>query len=122
MGDGNFHDKLKIKMDSYVYLVYRLTKQFPRDELYGIVSQLRRAALSVILNYIEGFQGELLLVHGMADDNVHVQNSMQFIEKMQKEGHQFRLMVYPGKNHGISGGKTTYHLFRMISEFILENL
>lgn len=42
-------------MDEFVKLVYRVTKNFPKDELYGIISQLRRAALSVILNYIEGF-------------------------------------------------------------------
>ncbi len=42
-------------MDDYVHLVYLFTKKFPRDELYGVISQLRRASLSVILNYIEGF-------------------------------------------------------------------
>jgi four helix bundle protein len=42
-------------MDQYAHLVYRLTKTFPKEELYGIVSQLRRAALSVVLNYIEGY-------------------------------------------------------------------
>jgi four helix bundle protein len=50
-----FHEKLRVKADSYAYLVYKLTKKFPREEIYGITSQLRRAALSVILNYIEGF-------------------------------------------------------------------
>lgn len=42
-------------MDEIVHFVYKITKSFPRDELYGVVSQLRRAALSIILNYIEGF-------------------------------------------------------------------
>ena len=42
-------------MDEYAHLVYHLTANFPKDELYGIVSQLRRAALSVILNYVEGY-------------------------------------------------------------------
>lgn len=51
----NFHQNLKNKMDEYAYLVYRLTQNFPREELYGVISQLRRAVLSVILNYIEGF-------------------------------------------------------------------
>ena len=50
-----FHDDLKFKMDEYVHSVYRITKKFPRDELYGVTSQLRRSALSVILNYIEGY-------------------------------------------------------------------
>ena len=42
-------------MHEYVKGVYRITKNFPKDELYGIISQFRRAALSVILNYIEGY-------------------------------------------------------------------
>jgi four helix bundle protein len=52
---SQFHDDLKLKMDNYVHLVYKITKNFPRDELYGVTSQLRRATLSVILNYIEGY-------------------------------------------------------------------
>ena len=42
-------------MDEYVHFVYTVTRKFPREELYGVTSQLRRAALSVILNYIEGY-------------------------------------------------------------------
>lgn len=51
----NYHKELKNLMDGYVHLIYRITKDFPREELFGSASQLRRAALSVILNYIEGF-------------------------------------------------------------------
>ncbi|PIR13893.1 four helix bundle protein [Candidatus Falkowbacteria bacterium CG11_big_fil_rev_8_21_14_0_20_39_10] len=50
-----FHDKLKIKMHLCVKYIYRITRNFPKDELYGVTSQLRRAALSIILNYIEGY-------------------------------------------------------------------
>ena len=50
-----YHDKLKRMMDEYVHLVYKATKNFPKEELYGVISQLRRAALSVILNYVEGY-------------------------------------------------------------------
>ncbi|TRZ80360.1 four helix bundle protein [bacterium] len=42
-------------MDEFVHLVYKITKNFPKEEIYGTTSQLRRAALSVILNYIEGY-------------------------------------------------------------------
>jgi len=50
-----FHENLKAKMDEYVHFVYGCTKKFPREELYGVTSQLRRASLSVVLNYIEGY-------------------------------------------------------------------
>ncbi|MDD5726860.1 MAG: four helix bundle protein [Patescibacteria group bacterium] len=50
-----FHDELKDKMDRFVHLVYKTTRFFPREEIYGVISQLRRSALSVILNYVEGY-------------------------------------------------------------------
>lgn len=50
-----FHGRLKAILDDYVHEVYALTRLFPRDELYGVISQLRRAALSVVLNYVEGY-------------------------------------------------------------------
>ena len=50
-----YHDELRKLMDDYVHLTYKITRTFPQEERYGSASQLRRAALSVILNYIEGF-------------------------------------------------------------------
>lgn len=50
-----YHEKLKKEMDEYAHFVYALTRNFPKEELYGVTSQLRRSALSVILNYIEGY-------------------------------------------------------------------
>jgi len=57
-----YQENLKKKMDKYVRFVYSATRNFPRDEIYGVTSQLRRAALSVILNYIEGYARRKLLV------------------------------------------------------------
>jgi len=55
MNENNFHDKLKLLMDDYVNKVYDSSANFPKEEIFGVTSQLRRASLSVILNYIEGY-------------------------------------------------------------------
>lgn len=52
---NSYHDTLRSKMDEYAHFAYQATRSFPKEELYGITSQLRRSALSVILNYTEGF-------------------------------------------------------------------
>ena len=58
-----FHEQLKKNMDEYAHSVYTITRSFPKGELYGVTSQLRRAALSVILNYIEGYARNRNKVH-----------------------------------------------------------
>jgi four helix bundle protein len=55
MLEKSFHEALRSKMNLYVHNVYKATRAFPKEELYGVISQFRRSALSVILNYIEGF-------------------------------------------------------------------
>jgi len=51
----NFHEELRELLDGFVHNVYDITLSFPAEERFGITSQLRRASISVILNYIEGF-------------------------------------------------------------------
>ncbi len=62
MRENDFSGQLKIKMDKYVHLVYRLSRNFPKEEIYGVTSQIRRSSLSIILNYIEGFARHKKLV------------------------------------------------------------
>ncbi|GJQ61202.1 MAG: peptidase S9 [Melioribacteraceae bacterium] len=75
-----------------------------------------------VLTHAGNIKGDLLLIHGTADDNVHLQNSIKLSEKLIKEGVQFRMFYYPEKNHSIYGGNTRQHLFRMITDFITEKL
>ena len=74
------------------------------------------------INHVEKLKGNYLLVHGSADDNVHVQNTMEMISALVKENKQFDLLIYPDKNHGIYGGNTRYHLYKKMTDFILDNL
>lgn len=55
MKTNKFRENLKKKMDEYIHFVYCVSKDFPKEELYGATSQIRRAALLIILNYIEGY-------------------------------------------------------------------
>lgn len=50
-----YHDRLKMLMDKLAHLVYDITQSFPAEERYGLTSQVRRAAISVVLNYVEGY-------------------------------------------------------------------
>ena len=74
------------------------------------------------INHVDKLKGSYLLVHGSADDNVHVQNTMEMISALVKANKQFDLFIYPDKNHGIYGGNTRYHLYKKMTDFILDNL
>ena len=56
--------------------------------------------------------GALLICHGLADDNVHYQNTAEYVEALVQADKDFRQLVYTNRNHGISGGNTRNHLFR----------
>ncbi|NVK28636.1 MAG: prolyl oligopeptidase family serine peptidase, partial [Flavobacteriia bacterium] len=61
-------------------------------------------------------------VHGSADDNVHVQNTMRMVETLVQSNVQFDMFIYPDKNHSIFGGMTRYHLYTKMTRFLQENL
>lgn len=63
-------------------------------------------------------KGRLLLMHGTADDNVHIQNSLEYIKALQEAGIQFNCMTYTDKDHGIGGAKTRNHLYTGVIEFL----
>lgn len=67
-------------------------------------------------------RGRLLLIHGLSDDNVHFQHSLEFIRALNASHAEYDLCLYPDNAHGISGGETRYDLFLRITRFLLENL
>jgi len=67
-------------------------------------------------------QGNLLIIHGSADDNVHAQNTMLFIDKLVAADKQFEMQFYTDKNHSILGKQTRRHLYTRMTDFLLKNL
>ncbi|MEP7321274.1 MAG: DPP IV N-terminal domain-containing protein [Saprospiraceae bacterium] len=63
-----------------------------------------------VMTYTDQLKGKLFIVHGSADDNVHMQNTFQLIEKLQTTGKQFEMMIYPNVRHGW-GGPRRYHQY-----------
>ena len=74
------------------------------------------------INHVDKLKGDYLLIHGSADDNVHVQNTMEMISALVNSNKQFEVFIYPDKNHGIYGGNTRYHLYNKMTNFIINNL
>ncbi|MBK8145089.1 MAG: S9 family peptidase [Bacteroidetes bacterium] len=74
------------------------------------------------VNMIDKLKGNYLLIHGSADDNVHLQNAMVMVDALIKSNKDFDSEIYPNKNHGIGGGVTRLQLFRRITNYILEKL
>lgn len=74
------------------------------------------------INFADLLKGKYLLIHGSADDNVHLQNTMDMVSALVSKNKQFDLFIYPNKNHGIYGGNTRLHLFTKMTEFLKSNL
>ncbi len=77
---------------------------------------------SSALNFVDRLSGKLLILHGVSDDNVHFQNTELFLNKVIENGKHVDLMVFPGKKHSIRGKKTRKYLYKLITDYFLENL
>ncbi|MCK5462361.1 MAG: prolyl oligopeptidase family serine peptidase, partial [Bacteroidales bacterium] len=72
--------------------------------------------------YADKLKGKFLLIHGMADDNVHFQNSVDFAEALIQAGIKFDMMFYPDQSHGIYKRGAGIHLRSLTTDYVLENL
>ena len=74
------------------------------------------------LFFADKLQGELLLIHGTGDDNVHFQNSVAMQDALISANKQFESFYYPNRNHSVAGGPTLLHRFTMMTDFLERNL
>ena len=74
------------------------------------------------LSHVESLQGDLLVVHGTGDDNVHAQNTIQLIQRLEDAGKQFDMRLYPNKTHSIAGPATRVNLYTLFTEWLRAHL
>jgi len=72
---------------------------------------------------VDGLQGNLLIIHGTGDDNVHYQNFELLVNELVAKNKKFSMMAYPNRTHSIYRGKgTRVHLYTTMFDFLEENL
>ena len=74
------------------------------------------------VNFADRLKGDLLLVHGMGDDNVHFQHTAEMANALIMNNKQFETYFYPNRNHGIYGGPTRLHLYTKMTNFLLASI
>lgn len=74
------------------------------------------------LNWADKLKGNLLLCHGTADDNVHVQNTYELSERLVQANKQFDMAIYTNRNHSIYGGNTRLQLYNRFVNYLNKNM
>jgi dipeptidyl-peptidase-4 len=116
-----------------VYAVGVSVAPVPDQRLYDTIYQERYMGLpddnaagyklGSAIHYASGLKGDLLIVHGTGDDNVHVQGTEILVNKLIELGKPFDLMLYPNRSHSISEGPgTTVHVYRKIARYFVDHL
>lgn len=116
-----------------LYKVGMSVAPVPDQRLYDTIYQERYMGLpqdntagyraGSAINFAEGLQGHLLIVHSPGDDNVHYQGTELLINRLVELGKPFDFMEYPGRTHGLSeGAGTHYHLFSLLARYLEEHL
>jgi len=116
-----------------VYQVGVSVAPVPDQRLYDTIYQERYMGLpqenpdgyklGSAINFADGLQGKLLVVHGSGDDNVHSQGTEKLINRLIELGKPFDSMIYPNRSHSISeGAGTTLHVYKLIARYFLQHL
>ena len=116
-----------------VYQVGVSVAPVPDQALYDTIYQERYMGLpdanaagyklGSSIHYADGLKGDLLIVHGSGDDNVHVQGTEKLVNRLIELGKPFDAMIYPNRSHSISEGPgTTVHVYRKIARYFLDHL
>ena len=116
-----------------VYKVGVAVAPVPDQRLYDTIYQERYMGLpqdnvegyrvGSAINFAEGLQGKLLVIHGTGDDNVHAQGTEKLINRLIELGKPFDAMMYPNRSHSISEGPgTTPHVYKLIARYFLQHL
>ena len=95
------------------------------QERYVGLPQIDSAAYSdaSAITFAGGLRGDLLVVHGSGDDNVHYQGTEQLINALVAANKPFQMMEYPNRSHGIFEGRgTRVHLFNLLTRYLREHL
>jgi dipeptidyl-peptidase-4 len=116
-----------------VYSTGMAVAPVPDDRLYDTIYQERYTGLpegagdayeqNSPVTFADQLEGNLLIVHGTGDDNVHYQGTELLIDALVAAGKQFTIMPYPNRSHGIFEGRgTTMHLRTLLTEYLMENM
>ena len=116
-----------------LYKVGMSVAPVPDQRLYDSIYQERYMGLpqentagykqGSAINFAEGLAGDLLIVHGSGDDNVHYQGTQLLVNRLIELGKPFDFMTYPDRTHSISEGPgTTVHLYRLLARYLSQHL
>jgi dipeptidyl-peptidase-4 len=91
---------------------------------YMLTPQNNRAGYdsTSVLKAAKDMNAKILLIHGMMDDNVHMQNTTQLMMELQKNNKQYELMLYPTQRHGVVNPQQVRHMYELMTNFIVKNL
>ena len=118
-GDGLFRAAISVAPVTHWRLYDTIyTERFMRTPEENPEGYRRSAPLT----YADRLTGNLLLVHGTGDDNVHSQNTVQLAQRLEMENKQFDMRIYPNKTHSITGGSTRLNLYSYFTEWLRKNL